>query len=100
MIERPKSYCATSDWTLIVSDNGFGKAKGDKPKPMNGCLGTTIVATLAKQLNAVVSMRSSSTGFSYIAASKAAAKRVLRCLMRCINFRELGKFFVIPVFEV
>uniref|UniRef100_UPI0035CB7FA5 sensor histidine kinase n=1 Tax=uncultured Sphingomonas sp. TaxID=158754 RepID=UPI0035CB7FA5 len=50
-------------WALIVSDNGVGKAI-DKPVKTEGGLGTTIVAALAKQLDAKVSTASDSTGYS------------------------------------
>ncbi|MDY7522823.1 sensor histidine kinase [Sphingomonas sp. 10B4] len=65
------------DWTLIVSDNGVGKIEGIKPKA-DGGFGTTIVAALAKQLKADVTMTTNSTGFTVTVASKAAAKPLLR----------------------
>ena len=65
------------DWTLIVSDNGVGKAAASKPTT-DGGLGTTIVAALAKQLHANVTMTTGPTGFSVTVARKAVAAPLLR----------------------
>jgi chemotaxis protein methyltransferase CheR len=65
------------DWTLIVSDNGVGKAAGKPPKAEGG-LGTTIVAALAKQLDARVTMITGSAGFAVTVARVAAAAPLLR----------------------
>ena len=43
-----------SDWTLSVSDNGIGMAKG--PAPAKAGLGTSIVEALARQLDATVTV--------------------------------------------
>ena len=65
------------DWTMIVSDNGVGK-DADKPPKADGGLGTTIVAALAKQLDAKVTMTTSPAGFSVTVARAAAATPLLQ----------------------
>ncbi len=64
-------------WTLVVSDNGVGKA-ADKPPKAEGGLGTTIVAALAKQLDARVTMTTGTAGFAVTVARAAAAAPLLR----------------------
>lgn len=49
------------NWTLIVSDNGIGKDAETPPKTEGG-LGTTIIAALAKQLDARVTMSTGPAG--------------------------------------
>jgi chemotaxis protein methyltransferase CheR len=51
---------AETEWTLSVSDNGQGKQK--QAKVTEGGLGTSIVAALARQLNALVATESGSHG--------------------------------------
>lgn len=53
----------SSDWKLIVSDNGVGKSDDDVGGHDSG-LGTTIVKALARQLDARVEMQSKSSGLS------------------------------------
>ncbi|MEG3146184.1 sensor histidine kinase [Sphingomonas sp. RT2P30] len=65
------------DWTLTVSDNGVGKA-ADGPPKSDGGLGTTIVAALAKQLNAQVTMTTGVAGFTIIVAHAVAATPLLQ----------------------
>jgi two-component sensor histidine kinase len=48
-------------WKLMVSDNGVGRIPGDDPEAPVG-LGTTIVAALAKQLNARVDLDGGDSG--------------------------------------
>lgn len=64
------------DWTLVVSDNGIGKA-ADKPAKTEGGFGTTVVAALAKQLDAQVTMITGTTGFTVTVARIAAAAPLL-----------------------
>lgn len=61
-----------SDWTLVVSDNGFGKPDGGA-RPAKGGLGTTIVKALAQQLNAEVEVVSSAAGVKVTLRHKAGA---------------------------
>ncbi len=65
-----------NDWTLIVSDNGVGKAPNQAPKA-DGGLGTTIVAALAKQLDAKVTMKTDPAGFTVSVARTLAAAPLL-----------------------
>ena len=65
------------DWTLVVSDNGIGKAAAKPPKTEDG-LGTTIVAALAKQLDAQVTMTNGMAGFTVTIARIAAEAPLLR----------------------
>src|SRR5690606_39263043 len=51
-----------SDWKLTVSDNGIGKSTDAELK--QGGLGTTIVRSLVKQLDAIMDIRSSAHGLS------------------------------------
>ena len=64
------------DWMLIVSDNGVGKA-ADTPPRIDGGLGTTIVAALAKQLDATVTMMTGPAGFTVTVARAVAAAPLL-----------------------
>lgn len=52
---------AESDWKLTVSDNGVGKSVRDESDKKGG-LGTTLVQSLAKQLDAKVDITSDSHG--------------------------------------
>lgn len=54
---------ASDDWTLTVTDNGVGKDAQSAAPPASG-LGTTIVHSLARQLNGSVDMGSSPDGFT------------------------------------
>jgi chemotaxis protein methyltransferase CheR len=58
------------DWKLIVSDNGVGKVLDKRPRT-DGGLGTTIVAALAKQLEAQVTMTTGTAGFTVVIACAA-----------------------------
>ncbi len=64
------------DWMLIVSDNGVGKAT-DTPQKIDGGLGTTIVAALAKQLDAKVTTTTGPSGFAVTVARAAATEPLL-----------------------
>jgi chemotaxis protein methyltransferase CheR len=57
-------------WTLIVSDNGVGKDLDEQPKTEGG-LGTTIVAALANQLDAQVTMKTGTAGLAVTIARAA-----------------------------
>ena len=65
------------DWMLIVSDNGVGKAT-DTPPKIDGGLGTTIVAALAKQLDAKVTTKTGPAGFAVTVARAVAAAPLLQ----------------------
>lgn len=65
------------DWTLVVSDNGIGKT-ADNPPKIEGGLGTTIVAALAKQLEAQMTMTTGAAGYAVTLARLAAAAPLLR----------------------
>ena len=65
------------DWMLIVSDNGVGKA-ADTPPKTDGGLGTTIVAALAKQLDAKITMATGAVGFQVTVARAVAAAPLLQ----------------------
>jgi chemotaxis protein methyltransferase CheR len=58
------------DWKLIVSDNGVGKDTDEKPKTEGG-LGTTILAALANQLDAQVTMKTGTAGLAVTIARAA-----------------------------
>jgi two-component sensor histidine kinase len=49
-----------AEWTLSVSDNGAGMAKG--PLPAKAGLGTSIVEALAKQLDAKITVAAGNPG--------------------------------------
>ncbi|HMJ44525.1 MAG TPA: histidine kinase dimerization/phosphoacceptor domain -containing protein [Pseudolabrys sp.] len=52
---------ADTDWKLTISDNGAGKSEA-KPGAAKGGLGTSLVRSLAKQLDATVDTKSDSHG--------------------------------------
>jgi chemotaxis protein methyltransferase CheR len=52
---------AEPNWRLTVSDNGIGRPEGNSSKTLPG-LGTTIIAALAKQLDARVDVVMDTTG--------------------------------------
>jgi PAS domain S-box-containing protein len=52
-----------ADWKLSVSDNGVGKAANGTPPPKSG-LGTSLVAALAQQLGAQVTLINATDGLS------------------------------------
>lgn len=52
---------ADTDWKLTISDNGIGKADSSKDGHKPG-LGTSLIQSLAKQLDAVVETKSDSHG--------------------------------------
>ena len=60
------------DWQLLVSDNGIGKSDTNPPKVAVG-LGTTIVAALAKQLGAEVTVTNDAIGYAVTVARAAPA---------------------------
>jgi chemotaxis protein methyltransferase CheR len=55
---------AAPDWKLTVSDNGVGKAGPKESDGIKSGLGTSLVQSLAKQLDAVVDIRSGPDGRS------------------------------------
>ena len=54
---------AGGDWKLTVSDNGAGRRQSPDEPPASG-LGTTLIAALAKQLDALVSEASTKNGLT------------------------------------
>ena len=54
---------AGGDWKLTVSDNGAGRRQSPDEPPASG-LGTTLIAALAKQLDALVSESSTKNGLT------------------------------------
>ena len=54
---------AGGDWKLTVSDNGAGRRQSPAEPPASG-LGTTLIAALAKQLDALVSESSTKNGLT------------------------------------
>ena len=54
---------AGGDWKLTVSDNGAGRGQSPDEPPASG-LGTTLIAALAKQLDALVSESSTKNGLT------------------------------------
>jgi chemotaxis protein methyltransferase CheR len=52
---------ADTDWKLTISDNGAGPSE-PKPGAAKGGLGTSLVRSLAKQLDATVDTKSDSDG--------------------------------------
>ena len=54
---------AGGDWKLTVSDNGAGRRQSPDEPPASG-LGTTLIAALAKQLDALVSDSSTKNGLT------------------------------------
>ena len=64
-----------TDWKLSVSDNGVGRKDGEGP-PAKGGLGTSLVKALASQLDAQVTMQSSSDGMSVSIAHATFSARV------------------------
>ena len=59
-----------TEWTLSVSDNGSGKR--ERANNAEGGLGTSIIAALARQLNAQVATESGAQGTSVSVAHRAA----------------------------
>jgi chemotaxis protein methyltransferase CheR len=79
------------DWRLVVSDNGVGKDTDEQPKTAGG-LGTTIVAALADQLDAQVTM---TTGTAGLAITVAHQRRYV-CRLRGWNTHSLWDLWLMP----